>query len=258
MIITEPAAPPAAMPTRRVRDLRGFWRIALAIALPVGPLLITVFRGVMPYWTSDDPVTAVTKIAAAPETMNVLLAFSVLLTPAMLISVLTLGYVARRGAPVLATIGTVLSFGAYTVGAATSNPDYVSAVLSQRGYSVEEIVSLMGHLDSTTTSMITGPFWVAGHILGAVILAIALHRASVLPLWAAILMALSQPMHLVAAVIVPSRLLDVTLGWGLTTLTCALVSIWIWRTRNNDWDLAPQTQLVRPTRPLTGSGAAVL
>ena len=87
--------------------------------------------------------------------------------------------------------------------------------------------------------MVTGLFWVAGHILGAVLLAVALHRAKVLPLWGALLMALSQPMHLVAAVIVPSRLLDVTLGWGLTTLTCALVSVWIFRTRNDDWDLPP-------------------
>ena len=78
--------------------------------------------------------------------------------------------------------------------------------------------------------MVVGFFWVLGHILGLVILAIALHRARVLPLWAATLMALSQPVHLVSAVIVPSRWLDVFGGWGITTLTCALVSVWILRT----------------------------
>jgi hypothetical protein len=97
----------------------------------------------------------------------------------------------------------------------------------------------MGHLESTTLSFATGFFWVLGHILGLVILAFALHRAGVLPRWAAIVMALSQPVHLVSAVIIPSRWLDVFGGWGMTTLTCALVSVWILRTRDDDWDLAP-------------------
>jgi hypothetical protein len=43
----------------------------------------------------------------------------------------------------------------------------------------------------------------------------------------------------VAAVIVPSRWLDVVGGWGMTTLTCALVAVHIWRTRDADWDLPP-------------------
>ena len=59
-----------AQPEAGVRDLRPFWRVALAIALPIGPLLVTVARAVMPYWTSDDPTTVVAKVAAAPDMMN--------------------------------------------------------------------------------------------------------------------------------------------------------------------------------------------
>jgi hypothetical protein len=226
-------------PDTGVRDLRTGWRVALAIALPVGPLLVTLARAVMPYWTSDDPATAMAAIAAAPETMDVLIWLGALLTPCMIVSMLTLGYVARRGAPVLATVGTVLSFGAYAMWGATGNLDYTASVLLAAGYRVDEVVTLTGHLDGTGLSIAVGTFWVLGHILGLVILAIALHRARVLPLWAAVVMALSQPIHLVAAVIVPSRWLDVLGGWGMTTLTCALVSAWILRTRNSDWDLPP-------------------
>ena len=131
------------------------------------------------------------------------------------------------------------SFGAYALWGATGNPDYTATVLSAAGYSVDEIVTLTGHLDATGLSMAVGTFWVLGHILGLVILAIALHRARVLPLWAATVMALSQPVHLVAAVIVPSRWLDVFGGWGMTTLTCVLVSVWMLRRRDSDWDLPP-------------------
>ena len=206
-----------APPDQTPRDLRPFWRIALAVALPVGPLLVTVARAVMPYWTSDDPATIVAKVAEAPATMNLLIWLGALLTPCMIISMLTLGYVARRGAPVLATIGTVLSFGAYALWGATGNSDYTASVLLAAGYGVDEVVTLTGHLESTVLAMVVGFFWVLGHILGLVILAIALHRARVLPLWAATLMALSQPVHLVSAVIVPSRWLDVFGGWGITT-----------------------------------------
>ena len=237
--MTLTAEPTTTRPADRTRDPRTAWRVALAIALPIGPLLVTLARAVMPYWTSDDPATVVAKMAAAPGAMNALLWLGALLTPFVIVSMLTLGYVARRGAPVLATIGTVLSFGAYAVWGATGNADYTASVLLRSGYSVEEVTTLTGHLDATALSAVVGFFWVLGHILGLVILAVALHRARVLPLWAATVMALSQPVHLVAAVILPSRWLDVIGGWGMTTLTCALVAVHIWRTRNEDWDLPP-------------------
>ncbi|HLL63053.1 MAG TPA: hypothetical protein VK401_08385 [Propionibacteriaceae bacterium] len=228
-----------AQPRTEVRDLRTFWRLALAIALPIGPLLVTVARAILPYWTNDDPTTIVAKTAAAPATMNLLIWLGAFLTPCMIVSMLTLGYVARRGAPVLATVGTVLSFAAYALWGAIGNTDYTATVLLAAGYGVDEVTALTGHLDSTVLSMAVGSFWVLGHILGLVILAIALHRARVLPLWAATVMALSQPVHLVSAVILPSRWLDVFGGWGMTTLTCALVAVHLWRTRNEDWDLPP-------------------
>jgi multisubunit Na+/H+ antiporter MnhB subunit len=72
-----------------------------------------------------------------------------------------------------------------------------------------------------------------------VLLGIALLRARAVPRWVAIALMVSQPMHLVSAVILPSRLLDVTLGWGLTTIAFAAVAVTILRTRNDDWDLPP-------------------
>ena len=86
-------------------------------------------------------------------------------------------------------------------------------------------------------AMVVGLFWVVVHILGMVIIASALRRARVLPLWAAILLGLSQPVHLVAAIILPSLWLDVFGGWGMTTLICGYVALQMLRIRNEDWDL---------------------
>jgi len=44
----------------------------------------------------------------------------------------------------------------------------------------------------------------------------------------------------VSAVILPSRLLDVTLGWGLTAGCCAMVGVAVLRMRDDDFDLPPQ------------------
>ncbi|MDD0858537.1 hypothetical protein NHF46_13645 [Arthrobacter alpinus] len=45
---THTAAPP-------VRDLRRFWRIGAAVLIPLGPLGVTIGRGIMPYWTDQSP-----------------------------------------------------------------------------------------------------------------------------------------------------------------------------------------------------------
>jgi hypothetical protein len=64
-------------------------------------------------------------------------------------------------------------------------------------------------------------------------------RAGVVPLWAGVAIAVSQPFHLVSAVIVPSRLMDLTLGWGLTTIGFAMVALAVLRTPDDAWDLPP-------------------
>jgi uncharacterized membrane protein YdfJ with MMPL/SSD domain len=63
--------------------------------------------------------------------------------------------------------------------------------------------------------------WVIGHILGTVLLGVALWRT--IPVWAALALIVSQPLHLVAAVIVPNHLLD-GLAWLLTAVGFAVTA----------------------------------
>ncbi|MBP2414192.1 hypothetical protein JOF48_002991 [Arthrobacter stackebrandtii] len=49
-------------------------------------------------------------------------------------------------------------------------------------------------------------------------------------------------MHFIAAVVLPSRLLDVTLGWGLTTLCTLMVSAAVLKMDDGEWDLAPMAR----------------
>jgi hypothetical protein len=237
LIGTKSTTSPAGSETASARDPRTFWRVGLALALPVGPLLVTFARAIMPYWTSQDDATIAANIATHPKTMELMNWIGLPILPFMLITVLGLGYVARRGAPVLAAVGTIPAFFAYAMWNSAGPSDYLGWVMSTHGYSVDQMVTLSNQLGDTAMAAVVGLFWVVVHILGMIIAAIALRRARILPLWAAILLALSQPVHLVAAIIVPSRWLDVFGGWGMTTLICGYVALQVLRTRNEDWAL---------------------
>lgn len=237
LIATKSTTSQAATETASTRDPRTFLRVGLALALPVGPLLVTFARAIMPYWTSQDDATIAANITAHPKIMELMIWIGLPVLPFMLITVLGLGYVARRGAPVLAAVGTIPAFFAYAMWNSAGPSDYLGWVMSTHGYSVDQMVTLSNQLGDTAMATVVGLFWVIVHILGMIIAAIALRRARVLPLWAAILLALSQPVHLVSAIIVPSRWLNVFGGWGMTTLICGYVALQALRTRNEDWDL---------------------
>ena len=66
--------------------------------------------------------------------------------------------------------------------------------------------------------------FVVGHILGLVLLGVALWRGRVLPAWAALMIAISQVLHFVFAVIVPVHALD-GLAWGLTAVGFAAAAL---------------------------------
>ena len=59
--------------------------------------------------------------------------------------------------------------------------------------------------------------FVLGHLLGTVLLGAALWRTRTAPLWAAILTTFSLPVHLIAAVFLTSRPLDLA-AWMMTAV----------------------------------------
>lgn len=237
MSVTTTRTPPSA--ASRPRDLRTLWRVLIAVVLPIGPIAVVVTRGIMPYWTTDDTPTIVAKSLANPGAMAAMAWVSLAILPPLIASLLAIGYVARRGAPVLATLGATLSFLAYTNWSVAGNTDLLVHAAGEKGVDQDTIVRIVDAAMNHPVSAVSGFGWVIGHILGAVLLGIALLRARAVPTWAAIAMIVSQPMHLVAAVIVPSRLLDLTLGWGLTAVAFTVVAVTILRTSDDDWDLPP-------------------
>ena len=81
-------------------------------------------------------------------------------------------------------------------------------------------------------------------------LGIALAKSGVVARWVGAALAVSQPIQLVSAIILPSKLLDVTLGWGLTAVGFALVSVAVLRMSDDEFDaaLGEALQRLSPSR----------
>lgn len=221
------------------RDLRSFWRILTAVVVTAGPVSIWFVRAILPYWTTDSPATIVSSSLASPGTMSIIVWSGLLAMPVLLGGVLGAAYVARRGAPVLAMVGAVLCFVGWCQGGTTVNTDYLVAQMGASGFAPAEIVAVGDALQAGNVAMVSGIIWLVGHIVGMVIIGIALGRAGIVHWWVAVALMVSQPFHLIAAVIIPSRLLDLTMGWGLTAFASFMVSLAIVRMSNDEWDLPP-------------------
>jgi hypothetical protein len=88
-----------------------------------------------------------------------------------------------------------------------------------------------------TASTLLGLF-VIGHIVGTVLLGLALLRSRAVPAWVAVALVVSQPVHLVSFV-TGLAWLDLVAGWGFTAVGFAGAGGALLRMRDDDFDLPP-------------------
>ncbi len=217
MTTTQPALVPATDTARRFR-----LRAAVLIA-PIGPIAIAVLRGILPYNTSDDSATIAARIATHHAAGSGVLWLTLLAILTLPLGVLIVGRVAILARPVLGTIAATVAWLGFLSLFATTYVDIVALAAPDSGMSTTAVASLIDAMDAQPIAGIAIGLFVAGHILGTVLLGIAIWR--VIPRWAALALIVSQPLHLVFAVIVPNHALD-AVAWLLTTVgfTCAALA----------------------------------
>jgi hypothetical protein len=190
-----------------------FRRTAALLIAPIGPIAIAILRGVLPYDTTDDPTAIIEKITANPamDSAVVWLGYVALLT--LPLGLLIAGRTAMRAAPVLGTIAATVAWMGFVSLFAGIGIDQLGLAGTQAHVPTSIMVALSGALDAAPATSIPLLVFVPGHILGGILLGIAMWR--VIPKWAAIALILSQPLHLVFAVLVPNHALD-AIAWCLT------------------------------------------
>ncbi|MEV4507490.1 hypothetical protein AB0K00_00835 [Dactylosporangium sp. NPDC049525] len=232
---TAPPAAPAVVP----RDTRTARRVAAAVLLPLGPLSVAVLRGVLPYFGAGGNRETITQTAAHLGRQDAVLWLSVVALATLIPGTLAAGRLAQRRAPVLTVLGVGLLVPAFAalfffagdptiraLAGGTVDPDTATRVLDAQAALAP--VNAAGFL------------FVAGHILGMILLGAALWRAHAIPAWAAVAVIVSQPLHL-ACVILGNQPLDAA-AWGLTALGFTVAAVRVLRTPNDAWDLAPTTR----------------
>ncbi|MFY9932893.1 MAG: hypothetical protein WAK82_33310 [Streptosporangiaceae bacterium] len=208
------------------RQRTGLDRWALAAIMPIGPLAIAIVRGILPYKTTDSNTALAAQVAShqGTESVVVWLTFIAMLT--LIPGVITVGLMARRGARRLGTAGLVLAFAAFMslFWSDVAGSDNVALAAARIGISPVLTGRLLDSLGAIPAIGLASDLFVVGHILGLVLIGIALWRGRVLPTWAAAAIAVSQVLHFIFAVIVPVHALD-GLAWGLTAVGFAVAAM---------------------------------
>jgi hypothetical protein len=217
-------------------DLRRVSRWFIAVLLPVGPAAVAVQRYVLPYRTTDGPEAVVAKVAADPQAQSLLLWLALIGLFTLVPGVLGVARLTRRRAPRTTAAALLLLVPAYLSMGWLVGSDVLLWVGVQAGVDQPTLVRLYD-TDHPTT-MVAAAMFVLGHVLGTVVLGVALWRSGAVPRWAAVLTLVAQPLHFTAAVLLGSPALDLA-AWGLNVAGFAAAAVAILRLPDDAWDVAP-------------------
>lgn len=222
--------------TTTAADTRSVNRWAAAIVLPLGPAAVAVLRFVLPYYTTDDTKTMAAKVIAEPGRGSAVLWFGFIAVLTLVPAAYAAGRLTRRRAPKLTLVALALLIPGYLALGWLIGEDQLLWSGAHAGLDAGTITRIAEA--AHPTSAIAGVFFVLGHVLGTILLGVALWRSQVVARWAAVAVIVSQPIHFVAAVIIPNHPLDLV-GWGLQAVGFAAVGWAILRMRDDEWEPLP-------------------
>ncbi|MGH3765304.1 MAG: hypothetical protein ACRDTX_09165 [Pseudonocardiaceae bacterium] len=206
--------------TGRTAGLRFSAAVVIAAA---GPLAIAVLRLILPYDTTDDAAATVEKVAASPAAEGAVLWLTYLALLTLPLGVLITGRQAMRARPALGAVAALIAWVGFTsLFASVAIGDYLAQAAPTTAAPTSTTAALLDAINALPATTTASTVFVAGHILGGILLGIALWR--VVPAWAAVALTISQPLHLVFAVFVPNHVLD-GVAWALTAVGFAAAAL---------------------------------
>ncbi len=184
-------------------------RVALAL-LPVGPLCVAALRYLLPYYTASTDLGTARAVAAHSGRESAVLVLGVValvtLLPGLLAVAAELPPTRMRAWALALLVPGYLCLGALIA------EDSLLWSAAHAHVPVHTTAALLSATHPAIT--VAGVVFVAGHVLGTVLLGVALLRTRSFPTWTGVCVAVSQPLHAVAFVVLASPTLDLV-GWGL-------------------------------------------
>lgn len=225
----------AALTSRH--DVRAFTRKALAVLLPLGAVFIALTRFLLPYDTTDSTTALLAKVSAHQGSERLVLVLGTLGVFTILPAYFATARLIRRHSPRLAVAALCLAVPGYLGLSAILAEDQYALAVARHGNSAGA-AHVLDAMNSGFFFAASGIAFVLGHILGTVLLGVALYRTRLVPRWAAIALIVAQPVHLIAAVALSSHPLDLVC-WLATAAGFAAVAVRVWSTPDDGWDLPP-------------------
>ena len=192
-------------------------RAGLIAVIVLGPLSIAGLRAILPYGTNDDSATIAAKVAEHQTAQTVQLWLTLIAMTTLVPGVIAVGLLAARNARVLGIWGMALAVAGFSLLWAITTTDFTALAGAQSGIGLDATTKVIDNLNSSPAQVVATTVFVIGHIIGTSLIGVALLRARAIAIWAAWALIVSQPLHFVFAVIVPSSALDAA-AWGLTTI----------------------------------------
>ncbi len=217
-------------------DVRPVSRWVAALILPIGPAAIALLRYFLPYDTTDDVSTIVNKIVDNLDRSSLVIWLGYIGILTLVPGAYAVGHLTRRRAPWLTAIALFLVVPGYLSLPWTASSDLFTWSAGTAGL---DPASIAKAVDVTHGSMnLAGAIFVFGHVVGTIVLGFAMWRSQIVGRWAAVAVMVSQPIHFVAAIVVPNHTLDL-IGWGLQAAGFAAVGLAILRMSNDEWQRLP-------------------
>jgi hypothetical protein len=216
-------------------DVRPVSRWFAALILPIGPAAIALLRYFLPYDTVDHIPTITDKFVNNLDRGSLVLWLGFIGILTLVPGAYVVGRLTRRRAPWLTAIALLLVVPGYLALPWLASSDIFVWSAGTAGLDPAAITRATEVAHPTMD--IAGFVFVAGHVIGTILLGIAMWRSGVGPRWAAVATAISQPLHAIAAIVLASHTLDLA-AWGLQAAGFAAVGWVILRMRDEDWEPA--------------------
>jgi hypothetical protein len=218
-----------------LRDVRGFWRILLALVAPLPMIGTGIYQIFSPTNGGESFEATVAAYAANEQLVSTIrwigLPFLVLLIPATF----AVAWVARRGAPRLATAGAFITL----LGCLTGFPlirggDDLAYLTVREGFDVATMARIQAVMEDDPVQLVASLLFILGIVIGLLLLGLALWRSGAAPAWMGIALAAGGFTH----PFLPGHVLA---GFGLLVAAVGFAgaSVALLRMRNDEFDLPP-------------------
>lgn len=234
------------MPTttpRKVRDLRGGWRRALAVLLPVPAALVAAELALTPYGLFASPTEQLAAASAAPGRVALVawlvLAGLLLCIPAAMAA----AWAVRRSAPRLALAGGIFTVVGFAMSITVPSSELMAAAAVRAGTDPATFERVAAAVEGHPAVGATTIVFLFAQAIGLLLLGLALWRTPPAPRWLAVALASSGLLH----VALSASPITAAASWALTALGLVGASMVLLRQGDDEFDLPPTGVVAAPS-----------